>query len=173
MDHAIHQGAAAELWQALVREAGGRIGFLLDEYRESYLVFVLLQRQCDPFIQTRIQALNWFHAQQQMGSSRTNTLREIGDDCLIIAGMFPGLAHRRRVGVNYYIELGQGAYHALSETHAADAGLFHDLAMSYHDLVRTLRALREPRGGDPRDALENHSQMKTRYAAQDHSQHIH
>ena len=37
----IRQGAAAELWQSLVREACTRCGQALDEAQESYLVFVL------------------------------------------------------------------------------------------------------------------------------------
>ena len=48
---AIRQGAAAELWQSLVREACARCGQRLDEAQESYLVFVLLRHQRDVLAQ--------------------------------------------------------------------------------------------------------------------------
>lgn len=142
MMQAICRGAPAALWQSLLREAEKRTGYLLDEHRESYLVFVLLHRQNDPYLLSRIQAISWLHAHQNSGSVREQTLREIGDDCLLIAGLFPGLAQRRRVSVDYYLELGQGAYQAVAETKANDADLFTLLARSYRDLVKTLRALR-------------------------------
>ena len=142
MSHFIHRGAPAELWQALIREASKRTGCFLDEYRESYLVFVLLQRQRDSYFLRRTQALSWFHAHERVGSERMQTLRDIGDECLLISGLFPGLAHRRRVAVDYYVELGQSAYSAVAQLRASDSALFQMLAASYDELVRTLRALR-------------------------------
>ena len=142
MSDSIYQGAPAELWQALVREAAQRTGYLLDEYRESYLVFVLLQRQRDAYFLCHTQALSWFHAHQNSGSLRLQALRDIGDECLLISGLFPGLAQKRRVAVDYYVELGQSAYSAVAQLRASDSELFCMLAASYVELVRTLRALR-------------------------------
>src|SRR5690606_39752858 len=82
----IRQGAAAALWQDLVREAQAASGDALDESRESYLVFVLLRHQRDERLLARIQALEWLHAQQQVGRVRTDALRDVGDRCLLVAG---------------------------------------------------------------------------------------
>ncbi|WP_369940464.1 hypothetical protein [Xanthomonas medicagonis] len=146
MYESFRQGAPAELWQALVHEAGQRLGRPLDESRESYLVFVLLRYQADGHLLSRTQALAWLHAQEQVGRARADALREVGDGCLLIAGLFPGVAARRRVSVDYFIDLGRGAYYEVAETRASDAGLFAQLARSYQELVRTLGALRPPRG---------------------------
>src|SRR5690606_10642090 len=100
------QGAPAALWQALVHEAAGRAGHPLDETRESYLVFVLLRFQNDGALLARTQALDWLHALGQAGQVRADALRDVGDRCLLIAGLFPGLAARRRVSVDYFVELG-------------------------------------------------------------------
>lgn len=105
MHESFKQGAPAELWQALVREAGQRIAQPLDESREHYLVFVLLRLQRDAQLFSRTQALAWLHAQDQIGSLRADALRDIGDQCLLIAGLFPGIAQRRRLSVDYFIEL--------------------------------------------------------------------
>ncbi|RPE75822.1 hypothetical protein [Vulcaniibacterium tengchongense] len=143
MEWSVRQGAPAELWQALVREAAARVGEPLDEPRESYLVFVLLRHQRDEQLLARTQALEWLHAQALPGSERSDALRDVGDRCLLIAGLYPGLAERRRVSVDYFIELGRGAYLGVAEAgRSGYATLFERLAGSYRELVRTLRAVR-------------------------------
>lgn len=140
----VRQGAPAELWQALLREAGERIGEPLDEPRESYLVFVLLRHQRDERLLARIQAMEWLYAQEQSGQVRRDALRDVGDRCLLIAGLYPNLAARRRVSTDYFIELGRSAYFGVADTgRSAYAALFEQLAQSYRVLVRTLRAVRK------------------------------
>lgn len=138
----LRQGAPAELWQAMVREAAERTGRALDEDCESYLVFVLLRYQRETQLLSHTQALDWLHAQAQSGQLRADALRDVGDRCLLVAGLYPGLAERRRVDVDYFIGLGRGAYLGVAETsRAAYAQLFAHLARAYRDLVRTLLAL--------------------------------
>ena len=144
MTDTIRRGAAAELWQALVHDAGTRAGTPLDEMRESYLVFVLLRYQRDDSLLVRTQALEWLTAQACSGSQRADALRDVGDRCLLIAGLYPGLAERRRVGTDYFIDLGRGAYHEAAEaSRNAYAALFEQLARSYRELVRILHCVRE------------------------------
>lgn len=144
----IRQGAAAELWQSAIREACASGGRALDESQESYLVFVLLRHQRDERLLARIQALEWLDAQQQAGSARADALRDVGDRCLLVAGLFPALAKRRRVSVDYFVDLGRGAYQGVAEAgRDAYAELFARLAGSYRELVAVLqgvRALRDP-----------------------------
>jgi hypothetical protein len=148
MDRSITQGAQAELWQALVHEAGARAHAPLDDTGESYLVFVLLRYQRDDTLLARTQAIEWLNAQSQVGTLRADALRDVGDRCLLIAGLYPQLAVRRHVQVDYFIRMGRGAYLEVAEaSRNAYANLFEQLARSYQDLVRTLRALR----GVPQD----------------------
>lgn len=143
MFDAVRLGSHAQLWQELVREAEDRTGRALDEGRESYLVFVLLRHQQDAFLLAHIQALDWLRAQEEVGTARADALRDVGDRCLLIAGLFPGLAERRRVSVDYFIDLGRGAYGEVAQcSRAGYADLFERLAQSYYDLVRVLRAVR-------------------------------
>jgi len=143
MDGSITRGAQAELWQALVHDAGERLHAPLDESRESYLVFVLLRYQRDDSLLARTLALEWLSAQANVGSMRADALRDVGDRCLLIAGLYPGLAERRRVGIDYFIDLGRAAYLEVAQaSRNAYASLFEQLARSYRELVRTLRALR-------------------------------
>lgn len=137
------EGPPAGLWQALVHEAGKHAGCVLDEERESCLVFVLLRHRRDGQLLARTQALEWLHAEAQAGVLREEMLRGVGDHCLLIAGLFPALAERRRVTVDYFVELGRSAYLSIAEAgRSAYAALFGQMAASYVELVRTLRALR-------------------------------
>lgn len=139
----VRQGAPAELWQAVVHEAGERAGCALDENRESYLVFMLLRHQVDGQLLARTQALEWLHAQALTGGLREDMLRDVGDHCLLIAGLYPALAERRRVTVDYFAELGRGAYMGIADAgRSAYSALFGQLAASFGDLVATLRAVR-------------------------------
>ena len=72
---------------------------------------------------------------------------------LLIAGLFPALAQRRRVSVEYFIDLGRGAYQGVADSgRSAYADLFAQLASTYHQLVHTLRAVR----GEPVVSLGLH-----------------
>ena len=140
----LHHGTAAELWHTLLREAEGRSHIALDETQESYLVFVLLRHQNDPDLLARVQALEWLRAQESLGRTRTDALRDVGDRCLLIAGLYPALAQRRRVSVDYFTTLGRGAYRDVAEAcRNAYAELFAQLAAHYEALVQVLRGLRD------------------------------
>lgn len=139
----LRHGTPAELWQALVHDAGERAGCMLDESRESYLVFVLLRHQRDAHLLARTQALEWLHAQSLAGTPREDALRDVGDRCLLIAGLYPALAQRRRVTAEYFTDIGRSAYLAIADAgRSAYAALFAQLAASYAELVSILRALR-------------------------------
>src|SRR5690554_4533550 len=140
--HSIRQGAAAELWQSLVREGSQRSGQPLEEMQESYLVFMLLRHQGDAHLLASTQGLGFLEAQQPGYSLRADALRDEGDRCLLIAGLYPEYA-RRRVGVGYFIDLGRGAYRDVADaSRAGYAELFALLSDTYHALVRTLQAVR-------------------------------
>ncbi|GGA44807.1 hypothetical protein [Dyella nitratireducens] len=143
MFEAFRQGTPVELWQALMQEAYGQTGRRLDESSESYLVFVLLRYQADHQLLSHTQGVEWLQALELVGRARTDALRDVGDRCLLVAGLFPGLAERRRVSVDYFITIGRSAYQGVADaTRQAYAGLYEQLARSYHELVRTLDAMR-------------------------------
>src|SRR5690606_29073482 len=75
------------------------------------------------------------------------SLRDVGDRCLLVAGLFPDLAQRRRVSVDYFVDLGRGAYQAVADAgRDAYAELFAHLAAGYRELVSVLRRIRGAAG---------------------------
>ena len=53
--------------------------------------------------------------QEASPALRYQGLRHLGDTALFIAGMFPGVLHRKPVGIDYYIAMGGSAYGSASD----------------------------------------------------------
>ena len=53
--------------------------------------------------------------QEDSPTLRYQGLRQLGDTALFIAGMFPGILHRKPVGLDYYIAMGGSAYGTASD----------------------------------------------------------
>ena len=129
-------------WQALVVEAEKLSGIQLDEELESYLVFTLMRYLRRPEVAHRILALDFLEALQSSQQQRNVALRDVGDQCLLVSGLFPRLAERRRVRVSYYVDLGRSAYQNLAESLTKTAHLFTHLAEEFIAAMDTLQAIR-------------------------------
>lgn len=135
----IVQGDATGLWRDLVQEGEARSATALEEEVEAYLVFVLMRYVGDSTLLRRTMALELLEALQGAGRSRMDDLREVGDRCLLIAGWFPRLAARRRVGPRYFADLGRGAYGQLADAaRQAYADLYAKLAQAFDPMVAVL-----------------------------------
>lgn len=133
------QGDSTALWHALVRDGEQRAGTLLDEDVESYLVFALMRHLRDAPLLQRTMALELLAAAESSGRARVDELRDVGDRCLLIAGLFPRLAERRRVDPAYFAALGRGAYGNVADAaRQAYAELFARLAAAFDAMVTVL-----------------------------------
>jgi hypothetical protein len=143
MTERLRQGHATDLWQQLIQDSGTRVGAALDEELESYLVFLLMRHMRDAPLAGRVMAIELLEALDLGGRRRVDELRDVGDRCLILAGLYPEHAMRRRVNNHYFIDLGQSAYQAVAEqARTAYAALFQRLAEAYAGLVEVLGAVR-------------------------------
>lgn len=144
MESRLEQGTPLALWQGLVLEGEASAGVRLSETTESYLVFLLMQHLRDGALAGRTMALEWLAALDRAGTARAEQLREVGDRSLLIAGLYPGLAERRRVGPAYYARLGALAYDGAADVaRRSERPLFEELAATVRPLVRVLAALRK------------------------------
>lgn len=140
---AMTTGTAAQLWQAMLVQAQQRLHLHLSESQESYLVFTLIRHARDQQLFARTMALEFLHAQDGPEAAREERLRDVGDRCLLIAGLYPQLRHRRRVDAGYFQRMGRTAYGLLGERRgSALAQLYAELAERHADLVRVLLGLR-------------------------------
>lgn len=160
-------------WHRLVNDAQFVIADRLDEVLESYLVFLLMRYMRHHRLGARIMALDYLEGTNSRSRSGKNRLREVGDSCLLFAGLFPEIARRRRVAIHYFIELGQTAYATLSDNHSihGEAGsTFTQLAEGFVRLVDVLLAMRTLNGQgvslQPLEAYELWNETGSRFAYQ-------
>ena len=141
-DESLQLGSPLQLWHDLVREGEERVRTPLPEIIESYLVFMLQRHQGDAALGGRTMALDWLGGMDRVGHERADALRDVGDRCLLISGLFPRLAERRTVQPSYYAALGQAAYGEVAVvTRSGYAELFAQLAKAFDAMLRVLKGL--------------------------------
>ena len=144
-------------WHKLVEEAESDYGQHLDEAMQSYLVFTLMRFAKDQQLNANALALDYLGSHHLSKQLRNERLRDIGDQCLLVSGLYPQAALKRQVGVAYYVDLGRSAYHHISTvTQQGIAELYQQLAESFvllMDLLQTIRQYSSP-ALEPIAALE-------------------
>ena len=135
-------------WHKLVRDAESESGCQLDEVMESYLVFTLMRFMKNQDLCTQAMALDYLNLHNLPDVIRSEQLRNIGDQCLLLSGLFPKRANKRMVRVSYYVDMGRSAYQHLSNTaQQATADLYKQLADAFvllMDLLQTIRRFSSP-----------------------------
>lgn len=130
-------------WHALVNEAQAATRLVLNENTESYLVFLLMRFSQGPKLVESIVALDFLESMHRPRPLQMQFLRDVGDKSLLFCGLFPGIAKRRHVSLNYFFDLGQAAYLTvgeLEEKHSAD--LYFQLSEQFSTLQQILQAMR-------------------------------
>lgn len=154
-------------WHGLVQSAGAACGNRLDEPVEAYLVFMLMRFSDRADLGRRALALDYLAGMQQP-KGRPERLRATGDECLLVCGLFPQRARRKRVPFRYFVDLGRGAYGALADRGAAsEAEPFEALAVHFISLMEVLQAMRPPEHAQslsPLDAAEMAEETGSRAA---------
>lgn len=131
-------------WHSLIRQAEDEHGCYLNESVESYLVFTLMRFMKDQDLATQAVALDYLRAHGLPKSLRLDQLRDIGDQCLLLSGLYPRRAERRLVRVSYYVGIGRSAYQHISEgMQQATAELYQQLADAFVMLMDLLQTIRE------------------------------
>lgn len=129
-------------WHTLVRTARAECGANLDEPVEAYLVFMLMRFAERTFVGRQALAVEFLQGLQD-GPGGTERLRDTGDECLLVCGLFPQRIRRRRVPFRYYVDLGRGAYGSLAQAGAeTQGGPFAALAAQFITLMEVLQAMR-------------------------------
>lgn len=167
-DFAIQSVSTAQ-WHALVSRAEAATGCVLGETVESYVVGLLMRFSGNPQKLTRLLSLDYLNDDYLRSKSRSDRLRDIGDHCLLFAGLFPDYAERHTVRLSYFVGLGQSAYEQLGEADSDDkAPLYACLSKEFVQLMDLLQAMHELRDDraqlTPLDAFDLWSDTGSRQA---------
>ncbi|HSX21012.1 MAG TPA: hypothetical protein VLG38_07835 [Gammaproteobacteria bacterium] len=144
MERIITNPTSITQWQTLVTDASQICQVALSEELESYLVFLLIRFMSAPQMSKKVMGIEFMTSVNRAGSLRSLALRDVGDQCLLYSGLFPGRARRRLVRVSYYVNLGKTAYSSLADcSKYSDSGLFATLSAKFVNLMDILQAMRE------------------------------
>lgn len=130
-------------WHALVNEAQAATQLILSESTESYLVFLLMRFSQGPKLIESIVALDFLESMHRPRAIQMELLRDVGDKSLLFCGLFPGIAKRRHVSLEYFSEMGQAAYLTIGELEGRHStNLYLQLSEQFLILQQILQAMR-------------------------------
>ncbi|MCH9769988.1 MAG: hypothetical protein K0U12_03830 [Gammaproteobacteria bacterium] len=140
----LHSTSIAE-WHDLVLEAEQQCGMQLNEELQNYLIITLDSYTTDKKLTKNILALEFFDSLQQTGKQGVQQLRIVGDQCLLLAGLFPESAERKNVSPAYFTQIGEQAYAIIAVKHTNryfDRDLFLQLSQEFIGLKELLYSMR-------------------------------
>lgn len=131
-----------QLWLNLVKEGEARSKLQLDADMEHFLTQLLRHRMTDASIGNRVLALEYLQAFQTHAQNKTQLLHQVGDSCVILAGLFPKRAKRKGVSLSYFLQLGRSAYDQLSSSvERSKKGVFAKASQRLHKLIEVVQCL--------------------------------
>lgn len=132
-------------WRKLIIEGQDRSGFQLTEIVENYVVITLNAHTTHTELSSAVMAIDLLKNIHIQSISNAQALRSVGDQCLILAGLFPDRAKRKNVSPEYFQNLGENAYYVLSFSKSFqkfDHALFYQLFENFSDLIQVLKSMR-------------------------------
>lgn len=128
------------LWRDAVKGAEDRCHVNLHEEIESYLVSLLIRFSTKPELANHVAAIEFMRAMQEKDIMRRYSLANVGDQCLLLSGLFPALAEHRHVKVKYFVDIGRSAYATIS---AKTTDLYGSLASQFVMLMDVLQTVNQ------------------------------
>lgn len=138
------------LWQEVIQRAAFKRTIILHPSLEMYLISLLIRYTNRPEFLKQVMGLAFLRALEKRAYARAQGLQKVGDECLLITGLFPLLPKKRLVTVSYFVNLGQSAYLAISDRNE----LFGTLSAQFVPLMDVLRGVRSYSQAFPQEAIE-------------------
>jgi hypothetical protein len=104
------------LWHDIIHEAEKECSTPLSHELEAYVVLLMVRYTNKPELAEQIMATQYLEGLSLPNKQREFQLQGVGDSCLLLSGLFPGIAKKRLVKISYFINIGRGAYVAVSKT---------------------------------------------------------
>lgn len=149
------------LWQEVIKNAEDRCSIALKDELEAYLISLMIRFTNKPEVVNKIIATAFLDALQARERERHLSLQQVGDQCLIFAGLFPKAAEKRLVKINYFVDLGRSSYAAISYK---TNDLFGSLALQFVVLMDVLQCVRGCSDLLPLEAYEQWTQVGSQRA---------
>ena len=131
-------------WYPLVEEAKRKCGYKFENGLDHYLVLTLDAFVTKTDIASNALALAYLENIQHETRATLQNIRDVGDQCLIISGLFPERALKHNVSLDYYIGLGQNSYMKLANARRhlkLNNELFYELGIHFVGLMDILNMI--------------------------------
>lgn len=145
MDYFPREPTKIAEWLSLVLDAQRNSGYHFDESLESYLVLTLDHYTKDNGLASSVLSLEFLEAVNVHGKLGLTRLRTVGDQCLLLSGLFPERALKKNVSLNYFIHIGKHAYYLIGNDFSKnelDQTLFFKLSENFVGLMDVLHNMR-------------------------------
>lgn len=152
------------LWQDIVKHAEDRCSVNLTQELETYLVSLLMRYVDKPEVAQQVFATAFIEALNKQQTMRQQSLQNIGDQCLLFAGLFPRVTERKRVKLSYFVDLGKSAYSMIAKSAVDLNALYASLATQFVVLMDVLQSLREYSSLTPIEAYEQWHELGSQRA---------
>lgn len=149
----ISNESMAGFFTAQIEGAAQRQRVELTDFTKSYVVKLLLDYGQSGTLhsgpESETLAMLYLRSQQASPEERIQILRRLGDVALCISGFFADSLNRKVVDVDYYIDMGGGAYGALASIFGRRrnaevfSGLYDELGKKFGGLVEVLNDVSE------------------------------
>lgn len=141
-------------WHSLITEAENASLIVLSEDAESYLVFLLSRFIAHPQITDSVLGVEYLESMHAHVRMRQYLLQEVGDKCLLMAGLFPSHSQKKLVKISYFVNLGRSAYATAGNLSPREGSrmLYTHLSQVFVSMMDVLQTTREL-------GNENHSQL--------------
>lgn len=155
------QATPTALWFQIVHDAETACALSLEPEIKSYLVFLLMRYiQQTHFVSQAIAPL-FLTSMNASPAERSCALQMVGDQCLLISGLYPNVAYKRRVTLDYFVKIGQSAY-LFSSVEKND--VYTHLGQQFISLMDVLLAIRPSHTLLPLDVYQLWSETGSQYA---------
>lgn len=133
-------------WHQLVLDTQNAKGIYLSEPLENYLVLTLCAYTTRTSLASIVLAIEFLECINELSHQNLLKLRDVGDHCLILSGLFPERIKRKNISASYLENIGREAYYTLSYAPIQwqlDHQLFYQLFENYGDITQLLRGIRD------------------------------
>lgn len=143
MNHVMLHTPDTALWHALIGEAQAITGYTLDSETEGYLVTTLMRfiGKMNRGETQHNSAMNFLDEFMDTGRIRYGSMRDVADQCLLFAGLFPDYAGQKKLPIDHFIDLGRGTYAELAA--GQNNNVYAHLCRDFVKLMDILQSLRE------------------------------
>ena len=132
-------------WLNLILNAESHAGYELEHNLKKYLMLTLEHYTTELTLPNSIIAVKYMEALNLTGTKQFLELRNIGDQCLLISGLFPDRLLKKNISLDYTITIGKQSYSQLASqnnNHPWDKALFLELQQHFMGLVDILHFMR-------------------------------